>query len=279
MITKRPHHSGYRAAFSLIELLVVIAVIGVLAALLLTVLSQAKARARQAQCAHNLRQLGLALEGFRTDHHAFPPYLDPSDWSETRFWMGSLNYQMGLPRGSRYIPQGIWKCPAVTRPTGPWWENHKDYGWEAYAYNAYGLGPYVQGNSLGLSEQFSPVKSEWTTPVRRVTEGEVVSPSEMLAIGDALFGAPGVVVDGQRFARASTATVSAYWGPQEFDHAESTRRAYARHQGRANAVFCDGHVESPTLKALFEDDSDAALSRWNRDHQPHRERLITTSPK
>jgi hypothetical protein len=39
-------------------------------------------------------------------------------------------------------------------------------------------------------------------------------------------------------------------------------------------AFCDGHVESPTLQFLFADTSDAALSRWNRDHQPHRERLV-----
>jgi prepilin-type processing-associated H-X9-DG protein len=43
--------------------------------------------------------------------------------------------------------------------------------------------------------------------------------------------------------------------------------------GKANVVFCDGHVESPTLPFLFADTSDAALSRWNRDHQPHREKL------
>ncbi len=49
--------------------------------------------------------------------------------------------------------------------------------------------------------------------------------------------------------------------------------AYARHQGRLNVVFCDGHVESPKLNFLFKDTSDAALSRWNRDHQPHRDRL------
>jgi hypothetical protein len=38
-------------------------------------------------------------------------------------------------------------------------------------------------------------------------------------------------------------------------------------------VLCDGHVESPTLKFLFADTSDEALSRWNRDHLPHREKL------
>jgi prepilin-type processing-associated H-X9-DG protein len=53
----------------------------------------------------------------------------------------------------------------------------------------------------------------------------------------------------------------------------STERSYSRHQGHANVVFCDGHVESPTLKVLFEDASDQALVRWNRDHLPHRDRL------
>jgi len=51
------------------------------------------------------------------------------------------------------------------------------------------------------------------------------------------------------------------------------RRAYQRHQGRANVVFCDGHVESPRLKELFINTNDAALVRWNRDHQPHRDLL------
>jgi prepilin-type processing-associated H-X9-DG protein len=44
-----------------------------------------------------------------------------------------------------------------------------------------------------------------------------------------------------------------------------------RHGGKANVLFCDGHVESPGLQTLFEDTSDAALSRWNRDHLPHRD--------
>jgi prepilin-type processing-associated H-X9-DG protein len=48
---------------------------------------------------------------------------------------------------------------------------------------------------------------------------------------------------------------------------------FLRHQGKANVVYCDGHVESPTLKFLFGDTSDAALVRWNRDHLPHREKL------
>ena len=31
-------------------------------------------------------------------------------------------------------------------------------------------------------------------------------------------------------------------------------------------------LSAPTLKFLFEDNSDQALARWNRDHQPHPEK-------
>ena len=49
--------------------------------------------------------------------------------------------------------------------------------------------------------------------------------------------------------------------------------ASSRHKGKVNVVFCDGHVESPKLKFVFEDTSDAPLARWNRDRQPHLNQL------
>jgi prepilin-type processing-associated H-X9-DG protein len=96
----------------------------------------------------------------------------------------------------------------------------------------------------------------------------IVNPSEMMAIGDGLHGNATEIFSGQGI----------LWRHDSYTGFFSTRSANARHQGKANVVFCDGHVESPTLKFLFEDTSDAALVQCNIDNGHATDKLDSWPP-
>jgi prepilin-type N-terminal cleavage/methylation domain-containing protein/prepilin-type processing-associated H-X9-DG protein len=275
--SQHAQHSKQARAFTLIELLVVIAIVAVLASLLLPALSGAKAAAIRAHCQNNLRQLGLALALYVGDHQVYPTELRTTQGSFPTNWKRALNYYLGPSQGGMIaIPQPgssgdltflelfptspVFSCPSraggketlclVAGADSPW----------TYGYNANGYsGKTFPPQGFGL---FGVQSADGTVPC---AEDTVRSPANMIALGDGLFRTSGnlVLASSSILYRTPPMLIGLSNAPV------FARNADARHRGRVNLTFCDGHVELVKIKSAFLDDSDQAVSRWNRDNLPH----------
>jgi len=96
---------GHRKGFTLIELLVVIAIIAILAAILFPVFAKAREKARQANCASNEKQIGLAFIQYRQDYDEANPF----NLGPYATWPPTLNFASVLVPYMKST--ALWICP------------------------------------------------------------------------------------------------------------------------------------------------------------------------
>ena len=251
-------HPAPRRAFTLIELLVVIAIIAILAALLLPVLSSAKANARKTGCVNNLRQLGTAMRIYVDETGVYPGCYS---WTPEVYavWPVRLLDYAGKSRA-------VFQCPAA--PGDAAWDLRVNP--TLGARNADGISDPL---GIGSHSCFSIGYNDWGLDLQHnpqlglggdinggsfkglVSEGMVVGPSEMIVLGDS----------------RADASLDANIDPTETDQWPSSR-----HRGRADIVFADAHVESPRRHDLIDPAADNPWRRrWNNDNQSHDEIVWT----
>ncbi|MCL4787319.1 MAG: DUF1559 domain-containing protein, partial [Verrucomicrobia bacterium] len=246
--------------------LVVIAILAILAALLLPALARGKAAAKSAACKGNLRQLGIALSAYVGDYDKYPG--NAAMYSGGNFqgiWATGMNW-LNPYLGGRYDPdelnsryffnageRTVFSCPALPPLTGPMGGEGSRLG---YSYNELGTGWKTGGLGLGFTVTVTGyANGGWGPPLgprRYVQVGDVMKPSDMIAMGDG---------GGSQLAPNNPSAIV------DRGHANAVTLS---HSGNANIVFADGHVEQGRGQEWIEA-SDYRRKRWNNDNRPHPE--------
>ena len=208
--------------FTLIELLIVIAIIGILASILLPSLSKARAKARQSVCLSNQRQMHTAAFSYITKNNNFAPYDNHlsgavDNW-KNKTWFNRLIPDY-LPEGTKVLggASDVQFCPDGRQEINKWSST--------ISMNTLMSGFYYQ--SWNIKPEFEHILN--------------ATPDETMIFMDSHAATRGIWQSQMN----ETHLINA-----------SAEDRIARHLGKANVTFLDGHATSQNYQFFLDKNND-----------------------
>jgi len=206
-------------AFTLVELLVVISIIAILAAIAIPFVRSSIEKGQSAKCMANLRDIGAQINGYAAENGFYPRTVNKATlWDLTAEWSGSRRHS-------------IWHCPARLIKKGT-------------------------GSNPNFTPSYSGNDRLFTVTGLRVAA--VPRPSQVIAAIDASQRSGSGWANHQMNVPGANNPANAenplQGVPITAPNADINPTACVRyrHNGAANALFLDGHVETKKLGTILE---------------------------
>lgn len=158
-------------AFTLIELLICIGIVAVLAGLLFPSVKQMLARGKSVKCVSNLRQIGIGMISYASEHDGLFPHAYNELIGDTTTWMVKTAPYLGMPdnaMGLSPLPRaaGVFVCPE--------WQMKPDRK------VSYGMNPFIDPDQSYYSWNYrrGKVSQSGTFLVVEIAENKELGPQD-----------------------------------------------------------------------------------------------------
>jgi len=251
--------------FTIVELFAVLAILGLLLALALPAVQQARESARRVDCEHRLREIGLALHTYESSHRVFPPGATLGGWSFRTMILPELGlgsvYSLIDFENNLQQPEGFYTCTREglrLNTAAPNWDH---LGRQLHCPSDPFTSP-VLTNYIGVA-------GSWPTPFQGAFyPGDRLPPDvdgmlyfcSRVRTADVTDGASDTLFVGERGTGHSSGSANTLcgsstgawdaWltsagglGPGHYQNLDDAFHFWSYHQGGAQFLFVDGHVQ------------------------------------